>query len=292
MRQRPVSTDRNTDVVVVGGGHNGLVCAWYLAKAGLSVEVIERSGQVGGACVTEELFPGYRVSAFAYVCWLLQPKIIRDMQLARHGFRYSQLDPFTFSPFRDGSHAVLWQDDSATAADLARLSADDARGYRSWAELMARAVALVYPFFLAQPPTLDQVWTHAKELGETRLLERLLTVPLAKLLAEHVEHSGIQAAMVSVNEIGDPWKPGSAWTETYFHLNSASGFGYAVVHGGMGTITQAMARSAELLGVKIRTGCEVKEILVDDKRALGVRTSDGFVTRADVVMKRGSQAHL
>jgi phytoene dehydrogenase-like protein len=280
----PIERTDKLDVAIIGAGHNGLVAAWYLRQAGLNVAVFERRDSVGGACITEELFDGYRVSSCAYVCWLLQPTVIRDLELHRLGFRYWELDPFTFSPFRDGRSITYWKDDAETEQSLTRLNAHDAAAYPHWNAFWERAANLIHPFFLRPPPSLDEVWQHARDLGETALLERLLTVPLAEICADYFDDTRVMATCVSVGEIGDPWVPGSAWMEAYFHCNIPSRFHYAVVAGGMGSITDAMARSAKQHGVSITTGAEVAEILIDEGRARGVRLADGREITASVVV--------
>ena len=141
------------DAVVVGGGHNGLVAATYLARGGLKVLVLERRPMVGGACVTEELFPGYRLSSCSYICHLLQEQVIRDLDLPRHGFKVFPLEPARFHPFPDGRHLVVWEDVGRTAAEIERYSKRDAAAYPRWIALWERAAALLHPYFLAPAPT-------------------------------------------------------------------------------------------------------------------------------------------
>lgn len=278
-------TDARYDAIVVGGGHNGLVASFYLARAGLRVVTLERRDFVGGACATEELFPGYRVSSCSYVCWMLQPKVLGDMALERHGLTWQHLDPVTFNPYRDGSHAFFWNDDARTQESIARLNQHDADAYPQWNAFWYRAAGLLNPFLLQDPPTLDDVRAYAARVGEEELLDRVLTTPLADICAEHFEDTRVQAALVQVEDIGDPWKPGSAWTETYFHCGAFTGFGYSVVTGGMGAITAAMAAAVREQGGEIRTGSEVERILVDDNgRARGVRLAGGEELAADVVL--------
>jgi len=145
------------DAIVVGAGHNGLVASFYLAKAGLKVVVLERRDFVGGACATEELFEGYRVSSCSYVCWMLQPKVIGDLELERHGFAYQKLDPVQFNPYRDGDSIFFWEDDSRTEDEIRRLNSHDAAAYSAWNDFWYHASGLVYPFLLQDAPTLSQV---------------------------------------------------------------------------------------------------------------------------------------
>lgn len=273
------------DAVVVGGGHNGLVGAFYLARAGLKVTVLERRGFVGGACATEELFDGYRISSCSYVCWMLQPKVVEDMQLRRRGFEYRVLDPIQFNPYRDGSHLFYWMDDDRTREELRRLNEHDAQNYVEYNRFWSRAAGLVNHFLLKDPPTLAEVMDYAREQGEEELLEWLLTHSVADVCDAYFEDTRIKASLVQVEDIGDPWAPGSAWAEAYFHCSEFTGLdGYAVVTGGMGTITAAMADACREQGVDIHTDAEVEEILVDAGRARGVRLASGEEIPADLVL--------
>jgi phytoene dehydrogenase-like protein len=272
------------DAVIVGGGHNGLVASYYLAKAGLKVLVVERRDWVGGACSTEELFPGYRVSSCAYICWNLQEAIVNEMELERHGLKRTPADPLPTLPFRDGDYLALWLDEQRTKDELARFDARGARRFDDWVELWERAAALVHPFFLRKPPSLAEIWAHARELGEEALLQRLLTTSIAELSAEYFDDPRLGAAMMLVCDVGDPYAPGSAWTEAWWHTNVHNGSIPSIVEGGMGSVTQAMARSAEEQGATIRTGAPVERILVEDGRATGVRLVDGEEISARVVL--------
>ena len=141
----------NCDAIILGGGHNGLVAACYLAAAGLDVLLLERRTVVGGACLTEELFPGYRFSACSYICHLLQDKVIEDLELRRHGFEVFHLDPSRFQPFPDGSRLLVWDDVASTQAEIARFSRRDAANYPKWLAFWERAAGLIYPYFLKPP---------------------------------------------------------------------------------------------------------------------------------------------
>jgi phytoene dehydrogenase-like protein len=123
------------DAIIVGGGHNGLVAAPYLARGGLRVLVLERRDLLGGACTTEELFPGYRLSSCSYICHLLQEKVVVDLELPRHGFQVYALEPSRFHPFPDGRHLVVWDDHARTAAGIERHSRRDAAAYPRWMDL-------------------------------------------------------------------------------------------------------------------------------------------------------------
>src|SRR5262252_2605685 len=145
------------DTIIVGGGHNGLVCAAYLAKAGLKVLVLERRDMVGGACITEELFPGYRFSACSYYCYLLHTKVIEDLELRRHGFHVTPLDPLKCCLFPDGRALMTWDSVEQTQDAIGRFSRRDAEAYPRWVAFWERAAALVHPYFLVPPPTLAEL---------------------------------------------------------------------------------------------------------------------------------------
>jgi phytoene dehydrogenase-like protein len=188
-----------------------------------------------------------------------------------------------FVPYRDGSSVRYWRDPAKTQADLERVNPADAARYPEWERLWSRAASIVGPFFLEAPPSHEDLRARAEQLGESELFDRLLTEPLADISASFFSDPGVQAATVSVGEIGDPWAQGSAWAESYFHPGPG-GFGFGVVEGGMGAITKAMAESARVAGVEIRTESEVDQILVDDSRAIGVRLRGGEEVRSRVVV--------
>jgi phytoene dehydrogenase-like protein len=271
------------DVAILGGGHNGLVASYYLARAGLSVLVCERRDWVGGACATEELFPGYRVSSCAYICWNLQEQIVRDMDLERHGLKRTPVDPLPMLPFRDGDYLAFWLDDDATRAELARFGVAPER-FDDWTRLWHRAAGLVHPFFLRPPPSLADIRAHAAQVGEQELLERLLTASIAELAGEYFDDPRVGAALMLICDVGDPYAPGSAWAEAWWHTNEHNGSVPSIVEGGMGALTQSMARSATEQGVTIRTGVEVEEIVVRDGRARGLALAGGEQVEAGIVL--------
>jgi phytoene dehydrogenase-like protein len=206
------------------------------------------------------------------------------MELARHGFVRHAIDPLPVLPLRDGQYLAFWEDDERTREEIARINPKDAERFGEWLELWERAAGLVHPFFLRQPPTMDEIREHASEIGELDLFERLQHASIAELAAEYFEDERVGAALVLICDIGDPYAPGSAWSEAWWHTNEPNGSVPSVVEGGMGGITEAMARAATEQGVEIRTEAEVERILVDGSRVTGVRLSGGEeLTAARVV---------
>jgi phytoene dehydrogenase-like protein len=273
------------DAVVVGGGHNGLVAATYLARGGLRVLVLERRSIVGGACVTEELFPGYRLSSCSYICHLLQEPVIRELDLPRHGFEVFTLDPSRFHPFPDGRYLVVWDDTARTAAEIERYSKRDAAAYPRWIALWERAAALLHPYFLAPAPTYAELAARVRGTPDEDLLETLLTRPMWDLVHEHFESDVMRAHALNAQDLGDPRAPGSALVYAYIRVNLRSAAGtVGIVKGGMGGITQAMARAAAEAGVTIRTDAEVARVDVRNGRASGVVLADGSRVQADAVV--------
>ena len=153
------------DAVIVGAGHNGLVTAGYLAGAGLSVLVLERREVVGGSCVTEELFPGFRVSSCSYICHLLQRKVVDDLELSDHGLRIHTVDPYRFQPFPDGRYMLTWQDPERTREEVSRIDRADGKAYPAFYEFWRRAAGIIHRHFLSSPPTLEELIAECEGTG-------------------------------------------------------------------------------------------------------------------------------
>ena len=281
----PNSTSAGYDAVVVGAGHNGLVAAGYLAGAGLSVLVLERRDVVGGSCVTEELFPGFRVSTCSYICHLLQRRVVDDLELAKHGLRIHTVDPYRFQPFPDGRYMLTWQDPRQTQEEVARIDAADGRAYPGWYAFWRRAANILNRHFLSDPPTLGQLFAECEGTDEEPVLRRMLTGNMVDLVTEHFRSGPVRATFLDAQDAGDPRAPGSVLAEAYNMMDVLTEPALlGIPHGGMGGITRAMAHSAEARGAVIRTGVEVDKIIVEGGRATGVALKNGDVVRARLVL--------
>ena len=298
-----LSDPAHYDAIVIGAGHNGLVAAAYLGKAGLKTLVLERREIIGGSCVTEEVIPGHRVSFTSYFASMLMPTVIRDLDLARHGLRMVASDPLLTVPVGDGRIIRWWADSARTAAEIRPYSAHDADAFlRVDRELKALA-AYLQPFFLEPPPNLaarglDRVREAARLLkrfrritgSEVAQLITFLTGSLGEYLDRHFESAEVKRMFLANNvygKHGGPYEPGSA-VGLLFHLlsggdDSVQGFAGHVI-GGMGAITAAIAAAAREHGVDIRTGAPVASITVDKARATGVVLADGTRFTADTIL--------
>src|SRR5919108_671553 len=255
------------DAVVVGGGHNGLTAAAYLARAGLRTLVLERREIVGGACVTEEIAPGIRASTTSYVASMLRPEVIRDLRLAEHGLRMVPCEPGLQVPFIDGEILPWWADPNRTAAEIERLSSADARAFVDLDARLKRLARYLQPFFLEPPPDvgarglrrlreLARIGRRLRGIGGRDVgdLVRLLTGSLGELLDRHFESEHVRTLFVANNVYGmhgAPSRPGTA-LGLLFHLLSGGHqetqgyFGHVI--GGVGAITQARGGAARGVG--------------------------------------------
>jgi phytoene dehydrogenase-like protein len=296
-------TSEPRDVVIVGGGHNGLACGAYLAKAGLDVLVLERRDVLGGAAVTEEPWPGYRVSSASYVISLLPPRIVRELDLERHGYRVSIVTPDYFVPFPDGSGLTLWGDATRDAAEIAKFSTADAEAYLEFDRYFDRVAHLLKDLLFVVPPNLALAelprWAAvgARLRGWTgrdiAAAVRLFTMSAADFLDEWFEDARVKGALATQAIIGawcGPMSPGSAYVLMHHWIGEVDGHAgaWGWVHGGMGGVSQALARSAQAAGAEIRTAAAVRRVTVRGDRAAGVQLEDGSLIAAGRVV---SSAH-
>ncbi len=305
------------DAVIIGGGHNGLISAAYLARAGLKTLVLEQRHVLGGAAVTEELFPGFRFSVFSYVVSLLRPEIIRDLQLPRHGLDILPLDG-TFTPLHPGdgpkarrsadvagSGDYLWRvnDHGRTIRELRRWSASDAEAYEEYGQLMVEMARFIKPILAITPPDLTSLDPRPllplggllrtfQQLPERQqaVFVQLMTMSAADFLGQWFETDPLKATMSASGIIGTYLgvrSPGTAYVLLHHYMGEIDGAfrAWGIPKGGTGGISNAIGNAARALGAEIRTEAPVERILVRDGRAVGVALAgSGEEIRADVVL--------
>jgi phytoene dehydrogenase-like protein len=292
------------DVVIVGGGHNGLACAGYLARAGLDVLVLERRGVLGGAAVTEEPWPGYRISSASYVVSLMPPRVVQELELKRFGYDVSIITPDYFCPFPAGKSLTLWGDLARDCENIAKFSKHDADAYARFDEYFEHVADLMKELLFVVPPNiaLGDVAGWARTVGRFRRwtgrdvyeLVRLFTMSASDFLDEWFDDDRVKGAMATQAIIGawcGPMTPGSAYVLMHHWIGDIDGhFGaWGWVKGGMGGLAEAMAESARAHGAEIRSSEPVARILVNSQgRATGVELADGTTIRAKRVV---SNAH-
>ena len=280
------------DAVIIGGGHNGLVCAFYLARAGKSVRVLERRHIVGGAAVTEEFHPGFRNSVASYTVSLLQPKVIRDMKLAERGLRIVERPISNFLPQDDGGYLKLGGGLERTQAEFRKFSDHDADTLPAYYEALETVADVLRDLALRSPPnmgegigTLIAAARQGRGLAKLTLSQQrdvldLFTKSARTFLDGWFESEAVKAAFgfdAVVGNFASPDTPGSAYVllhHVFGEVNGKKGaWGHAI--GGMGAITQAMRQACEELGVELTTDAAVEQVLVDGQRAVGVRLEGG-----------------
>jgi phytoene dehydrogenase-like protein len=291
------------DVVIIGAGHNGLTCAAYLGLAGLKVKVLERRAVVGGAAVTEEFVPGFRNSVAAYTVSLLHPKIIADLRLHAHGLRIVERRAQNFLPMPDGRSLLAAE--HKTAAEITKFSQRDAARYAAFDREIGTAADVLRSLILRAPPNLVRGLSR-RSLGELfnagalanllrklpaatlRVVYELFTKSAGDYLDRWFESDPVKALHgfdAVVGNLASPYTPGSAYVLLHHAFGEVNGktrtWGHAI--GGMGSITQAMAKAAAAAGVEIETDAAVREIAVERDRAAGVVLADGRLIRGKAI---------
>jgi phytoene dehydrogenase-like protein len=288
--------------IVIGGGHNGLVAACYLAAAGHKMTILEARSIVGGAAVTEEFHPGFRNSTASYTVSLLHPQVIKDLNLEQHGLEILERRVSNFLPLPDGNALSLYPDLAATQLEIKKFSEKDAQALPRYYADLDEIVPLVQWAMVNTPPLgtsaglgelfkafqLSRQFSRLDAAAKQRLL-KLFTVSAAEYLEMYFESEPIKAIFgfdAVVGHFDSPYAPGSAYVLLHHVVGGVNGksgtWGHA--RGGMGSITQAMASEAIARGVEIRTSCAVSEVIIENGNATGVITADGQNISADFVV--------
>lgn len=288
------------DAIIIGGGHNGLITAGYLAKAGKRVLVLERRYLVGGASVTEEIFPGFKYTVFSYVVSLLRPEIVRDLQLAKHGFTVLPLES-TLTPLQDGRFLYRDGDHYATLRSIAQFSQRDADAYDDYSRsmyFMAKAVKYILGVIPPDPTTFNprdlmglvEMARHFLGLDEEKLymLAKLMTMSAADFVEQWFESEPLKGTLSASGIIGTylgPRSPGTAYVLLHHYMGEIDGafraWGFA--KGGTGGIANAIARAAQSFGAEIRCNAPVAQVIVKNGQAVGVALENGDEIYAGVV---------
>lgn len=291
----------NYDAIIIGGGHNGLTTAAYLAKAGKKVLVLERRHVLGGAAVTEEIYPGFKYSVCSYVVSLLRPEVIRDLELPKYDLEIIPLDS-TLTPLPDGDYLYRCGDHARTRREIARHSPTDAEAYELYGQLMVQMAMGVKPLLGMIPPEpaiwnprdllgLARVGGHFRALGDKLLYDlfKLMTMSSADFLDEWFDTEALKATMSASGIIGTfmgPRSPGTAYVLLHHYMGELDGafrsWGFA--RGGTGTISRVIADAARHYGAEIRTEAAVKQVLVKNARASGVALVSGEEFQAKAIV--------
>src|SRR4051794_13896542 len=263
------------DAVIIGGGHNGLVAACYLAGGGLKPLVLERYSEVGGAAISEETFPGYKISTGSYVLSLAPRKIFDELGAWSEGIELIERNPRFFAPFPDGSSLTYWLDDEEWMKQVRRISPKDAEAWWHYDDFVERACTVMDKYILRRPPSWAEVAANFKTPEDALIFQKFYLGSAADI-AEYFFDSEQMRAIVSasglIGTFRGPRDAGTGYVKLYHSMGMVTGLrgAWAYVRGAMGSVTQALARVAKKRGVVIRTGAEVAQIRVENGRATGV----------------------
>lgn len=281
------------DVIVIGGGHNGLVAASYLAERGLEVLVVERGQEPGGAVATEVLFGGFRTSPCAMQLYLLQSKVVEDLGLREHGLLIAPMDPAYVTPFEDGRVLIQWHDVDATSREIAKFWPRDAANYPRWLEFWRSAGEIFDRYTLDhQPPTIAELRSRLDGSPRGKVLDILINWPIRRLLNHYFESEQVQAALMPNSDTKSLDEPGEllGWAMTAPNRGARPEH-QGVPIGGMASVSESLASVARSRGVDIAVGAEVAQIVISDGRACGVTLADGTVLTADTVISNADPKH-
>lgn len=277
------------DAIIIGAGHNGLITAGYLARAGKKVLVVEARDVVGGACTSEELIPGATWSSCAFIASLLRPEIIADLELERFGLEMYQTEANEVSIFPDGSHLFVWKDMDKTLKEIEKFSKSDAGAFLDFGLRVKKFASILTPFLMSPAPSRSQVLAAFEAAGAEDLFNEMVLLSTKDLLDRYFENEHIKGLFTFFGMIsvwGGPSTPGTGYVYGHHSVGEFKGTlgQWGFVKGGMGGITQAMARSAEAYGAQIRLSSPVKQVVVAKGQASGVELATGEIISARTVI--------
>ena len=297
------------DAIIIGGGHNGLTAAAYLAKARLKVLVLERRGVLGGAAASEAIFPGYTVNTGALDSGLFLPEVVADLRLEKHGLRFLHSPAVLHALQADEPGLTLWRDPQRSAAEIARFSAKDAETYPAYVAWISRMAGVLRGAFLRTPPSIPDLppgemlaWLpsalKARRLGKKDMMAllRALPMPLADFLDEWFEHPAVKAAVGAAGVTGSmlgPRASGTVFMLLYQAMNAGqAGFrASSFVRGGMGALSAALAQAATAHKAEIRTDAAVEHILLEEGKASGVLLASGERLEGRAILSSATPRH-
>src|SRR5215211_4989445 len=277
------------DAIVVGGGHNGLIAASYLAGAKLRVLVLEQFSEVGGAAISEETFPGFKISTGSYVLSLAPRKILDELGAWAEGIELLERNPRFFAPFPDGSSLTYWKDHDEWIKQIRRISPKDADAYDHYDAFVERACAVMDKYILRRPPSWAEVAANFTSSEDALIFQKFYLGSAADIAEYFFDSEQMRAVFSASGLIGTfrgPRDAGTGYVKLYHSMGMATGKRgqWAYLRGAMGSFTQALKRVAQGLGVDIRTGEEVHHICVQGGRATGAVTKDGEEFHSRIVL--------
>lgn len=289
------TTTTSYDAIVIGAGHNGLISANYLARAGKKVLVLESRNVVGGACTTEELIEGSRWSSCAFIAGLLRPEIVEELELEKYGLEMYQTEAMEVVIFEDGSHMFMWKDIDRTLRELEKFSKADAKSFLDFGLRVKQFATIITPFLMRPPTSRSEVLRAFEDAGAEDLFNEFVLSSTKDLLDRYFESEHIKGLFTFFGMIsvwGGPSTPGTGYVYGHHSVGEFKGHlgQWGLVKGGMGGITLAMAAGAEAHGAEIRLSSPVKNVLVKQGKAYGVLLKSGEEVLAPIVLSNADPA--
>lgn len=284
-----MNKNKELDAIVIGAGHNGLVCANYLARAGLNVQVLEARSIVGGACTSEELIPGAIFSSCSYIQMMLRSEVVDDLELKKYGLKSVAPSLQEMALWDDGDHVMFWQEIDKTLRSIEAHNKADGIGFMKFATRLKRFGELTHEIQLSDPPSQARLKEIFDAAGESMLYKEFMEASAEELLQDYIQSDRLRGFMMFMGLVstwGSPTTPGTAYVYGYHALGEYEGqFGrYGLPEGGMGMISQSLVNGLEAHGGTVRTNSPIEQVLVENGKAVGVRLCSGEEIRAPLII--------